>query len=301
MSNRRLPGKLILAGSCGCLLLAVTGPWFVHAQSQQSPVPQESGAALPSFEVASIKPNHQSGDGMIDTGGPDFNRFTSRNTSLKDLITFTYDMQDFQVSGGPGWIASERFDVEAKVENSQAQQMRKLPSTLAQAQMRLLVQSLLADRFKLSVSRNKKELPVYVLLVAKGGPTLKEVPPSGDDSSYSPPLAPGEYRMITGRVSTLTANASTITTLVKVLSRRLGRQIVDQTGLKATYDFTLQWTSEMADGGPLPVAAGSASSMDTSGVSIFTAIQEQLGLRLKSTKGPVDTLTIDHIEEPTSN
>jgi uncharacterized protein (TIGR03435 family) len=293
----------IAALTAGLAFAAICRTQSVRAQSPVSAQATPSlSVSLPSFEVVSIKPNHSLGDGMIDAGGPDFSRFTVKNSSVKDLITFAYNMRDFQVSGGPGWIASERFDIEAKVEDSAAQRMRKLPSTSGQAQMRELVRSLLAERFALKANQRTKNLPIYVLVVAKGGPKLKEVSPSDGQTSYSPPLTPGDYRLITGRVSTLTASASPVASLVRVLSQQLGRQLVDETGLKGTYDFTLKWASDMGvGGGSTSGAADSGSSPDTSSTSIFTAIQEQLGLRLKSAKGPVDTLMIERIEEPTPN
>jgi len=306
--RRRLFAAILMAAAAATILLHLAKIPRVRAQSQAS--------TLPSFEVASIKPDH-SGASFIRIGGPDTSRWTATNISTRMLITFAYNMRDFQVSGGPSWINSDKLDIDAKVEDSLAREMQKLSREQQQDQMRLMMQSLLADRFKLSVSHDTKQLPVYSLVVAKGGPKLKEVPPPAAQVSPGPPPAvpppgganpppvpPGMFRMMIGRggVSTLTASASPISNLVMMLSQQLGRQLVDQTGLKGTYDFTLQWTSDIGlGGGPLPVAPDSAGTNDTGGTSIFTALQDQLGLRLKSTKGPVDTIVIEHIEEPSEN
>ena len=310
-------GRKLLLTSLGIAVVAaaiVLGMLnIVQARAQTT---EATAAPLPSFEVASIKADH-SGTSFIRMGGPDVSRYVASNVSAKMLITFAYNMRDFQVSGGPAWINSDKFDINAKVEDSLAEQLQKLPRVQQQAQIRLLLQSLLADRFKLTVSHDTKELPIYALVVAKSGSKLKEVPPpdaqagSGrppavppPSGANPPPVPPGMFRMMIGRggVSTLTASASPISDLVMMLSQQLGRQLVDQTGLKGTYDFTLQWTSDMGlGGGVLPVAPDAAGANDAGGTSIFTALQDQLGLRLESTKGPVDTIVIDHIEEPSEN
>jgi uncharacterized protein (TIGR03435 family) len=281
-----------------------------HAQE-----PQMSGGPLPSFEVASIKPDH-SGTNFVRMGGPDVSRYVASNVSAKMLITFAYNMRDFQVSGGPGWMAADKFDIDAKVEDSLAGQMQKLPRAQQQDKMRLMVQSLLADRFKLTVSHDTKELPIYALVVAKGGTKLKEsAPPDAQTSAAPPSAAPGPgggfptpprggFMMSMGRggEATLTSKGAPIANLVNLLSQQVGRQIVDQTGLKGEYDISLQWTSDMGiGGGPLPAAPDSAGANDVGGTSIFTALQDQLGLRLESTKGPVDAIVIEHIEEPSEN
>ncbi len=291
-----------------------------QAQSDQaptSPSAPSAGTPLPSFEVASIKPHpaDNSGRFFINMGcGPDPGRCTPTNATAKMLIQAAYDMKDFQVSGGSSWINSERFDIAAKVEDSQAEQIQKLPRAQQQAQMRLMMQSLLADRFKLKVIRQTKQLAVYALVVANGGPKLAEVPPPDPQASpETPPPAPGaglptpspggSFVAIQNGHAAIKGNATPIADLVSMLSQQLHRQILDQTGLKGTYTFTLQFTPETEfGGGPLPVPPGGGTdTLDSGGTSIFTAIQEQLGLRLESTNGPVDTIVIDHIEEPSPN
>jgi uncharacterized protein (TIGR03435 family) len=297
--------KQLLAAACVVIVAAFValGPLNVtHVLAQST---QTTAAALPSFEVASIKPNH-SGSTGTHISMPDPGRYIATNVTVKFLITFAYNMRDFQVSGGPAWIVSDRFDIVAKVEDQLAQEMQKLLPAQRQDQVRLLVRSLVADRFKLSVSHETKELPIYALVVAKGGAKLKEVPPPDAQSSAgSPPrlippgaapaqLPPGGFGMdIDNGSAALRARAVPISNFVSMLSQSLDRPLVDQTGLKGTYDITLKCT---ADDGP-----SGGQRPETEGTSIFTALQEQLGLRLESTKGPVDTIVIDHIEEPSEN
>jgi uncharacterized protein (TIGR03435 family) len=303
----RTPLSLAVVALAAFGLMAVS-----RARAQAA---QPAATSLPSFEVASIKANH-SGTNFIRTGGPDVSRFQASNISAKMLVTFAYDMRDFQVSGGPAWINSDKFDINAKVEDSLAQQMQKLPRLQQQDQMRLLVRSLLADRFGLEVSHETKDLPIYALVIAKGGSKLKEsAPPDAQDNPTPSPAAPGPggapptpprggFRMSMGRggEAVLTSSGASIASLLSLLSQQVGRQIVDQTGLKGEYDISLQWTSDMGlGGGVLPVTPDASGANDAGGTSIFTALQDQLGLRLESAKGPVDTIVIDHIEEPSEN
>ncbi len=142
----------------------------IRAQSTQS-----AAAPLPSFEVASIKPN-RSRDTLSGAERPP-GRYTATNQSIKALIQFAYDLQDFQLSGGPSWIASERYDVDAKVDDSQAAELKKLSFWRRRDQMRLMVQSLLADRFSLRLSHKTETLPIYALVIAKTGAKLQESKP----------------------------------------------------------------------------------------------------------------------------
>ena len=282
----------------------------------------------PSFEVASVKKHVAENSGMMGArmimGGPpgDTSRWAASNVTAKMLIGTAYSMKPFQIAGGPSWIESERFDIDAKVEDSQAQQLQKLQRQEQQAQQALMLRSLLADRFKLQVTRSTKEGTVLELVVAKGGTKLKEVPapPDPQAGQQAPPPGPpppergggppapppGAAMMMMGSNGLVTArmSAATIPMLMSLLSAQLGQQIVDKTGLPGHYDITLQFSTQGLGGGMFlgpAMMGGTDSSADNGGASLFTALQEQLGLKLESTKGPVDTLTIDHIEEPTEN
>jgi uncharacterized protein (TIGR03435 family) len=174
----------------------------------------------------------------------------------------------------------------------------------------------LADRFKLQITRLTKEGTVLALVIAKGGPKLKEVappdphagpappPPAPPERGGAPPTPPpgGSMMMMNGTgVATLSSNAVPIANLVNMLSMQVGQQVVDQTGLKGTYQFTLQFAPQMGLGGMPPLPGAETAAADSTEPSIFTALQEQLGLKLESTKGKIETIAIDHIEEPSEN
>ena len=273
----------------------------VRAQSTQT-----ASVPLPSFEVASIKPN-RSGELRISIGFQP-GRFTTTGTTVKQLIALAYDVRDIQVSGGPSWIDSERYDIEAKEPDSVVEELPKLPSDQRGEQLHLLVQSLLADRFKLKLRHESKELPVYALVIAKNGPKLQESKP-GDTypNGMKGPDGRGQAGMMRTGPGELTGQGLPTESLARLLSQQLGRTVLDQTGLKGNYDFTLKWTPDQSSAA-VPVGpdagktgADTAPSPESSGPSIFAAIQEQLGLKLESRKGPVDNLVIDHVERPSEN
>lgn len=305
MAKSNLLQRLLLCGIVfGCVVWAFVDAPRIGAQS-----PPTTAAPLPSFEVVSIKPNH-SGDmrtGVRFQPG----RFTTSGSTAKRLITIAYDVRDFQISGGPSWITSDRYDIDAKEPDGFAEELMKLPPDAdRRAKMDSLIQSLLADRFKLKVSHATKELPVYALVIAKGGPKIQEVKPGdtypeGFKGPHGRAVAGGS--LSSSGKGQLTGQEIAVAFLAQNLSEQLGRTVVDQTGLKGNYDFTLKWTPDPGPAALAQVEPGSGSGPDnapppdSSGPSIFTALQEQLGLELVSTKGPVDILVIDHIEMPSAN
>jgi uncharacterized protein (TIGR03435 family) len=305
-----------VAAVTGLMVFAFFGSTRAVAQSPQtaegqSPVtagaPSAPMSTLPtsaSFEVASIKPNH-SGEVRFFVGWQP-GRFNATGMTVKFLITLAYDVKDFQVSGGPSWVNSERYDIDAKEPDSIAQEMDKLPREQRQQLARSMLQSLLADRFQLKLTRGTKELPAYALVVAKNGPKLQEAKPvdTPPDAPSGPNGHPRGPMMRIGR-GELNAQGVGLGFLASVLSQQLGRQVLDQTGLKGNYDLTLKWTPEQGEGmmmgGPGGPPPDGAPPPDASGPSIFTALQEQLGLRLEATKAPAEALTIDHVERPSEN
>ena len=302
-----LSGKIVLTAigvmviATPCVLGFVNRPSRLLAELQHA----ESGAVQP-FEVASIKPSRPDDNmtRLFMTPG----KFTTEAENIKEVIRFAYDIKsDSQLSGGPSWINSEKFDIEAKEEDSVAENLKKLSFEEQAKQIRLMVQALLADRFKLKVSHQTKELPVYALVVAKGGPKLTEiqVPPPSPDATAAPKRGFRGNRMM--GPGQLTGTNINIGLLAETLSRQreLGRLVIDQTGLKGNYDWTLKWTPDQGvamfkgPGGGEPSA--DARPADSSGPSIFTALEEQLGLKLEPRKGPIETLVIDSIERPSEN
>lgn len=286
--------KKLLLAAIGAVTIA--GPvifGLLHApqvRAQSSQTSSATSGASFSYEVASIKPSKVDDGRIMFRITPD--GFTANGITPKFLIEFAYDLKDFQVSGAPGWAESEKYDIDAKMDEATIEAFKKLTREQSVAQRRLMLQSLLAERFKLKVSHSSKEAPIYALVVAKNGPKLTQ----SADSASGPAGARGQFRFAPGE---LNAAGMLLSNLADQLSRQVGRQVVDKTGLQGTYDFTLHWTPDRPAAGP--GGPGDAPPPDSSGPSIFTALQEQLGLKLESQKGPVEALIIDSIEKPSAN
>ena len=242
------------------------------------------------FEVASIKPSSPDAHGssmLTDRVGG----LNVENMPLRALITNAYGIRDFQLSGGPGWIATERYDIIAKPEKAESAappELNKMTEDQRKSrneEWSERVRSLLADRFGLVVHKETKEQPVYVLTVAKGGPKLTVV------------TTPGDRQGISGNRGRTQGFAATIAMLANNLSSTTGRPVVDKTGLTAKYDWVLEWTPDV----PATQNAEASQSVDSPGPTIFTALQEQLGLKLESSKGPVENIVIDHVDRPSAN
>ena len=264
----------------------------------------QTGTAPLSFEVASIKPSgpddHRTMIQMQPGGG-----LRTTGSTLKMLLTLAYDVREFQISGGPGWINTDRYDIMAKSASSPASDNppddpRKMTEeqrkTLAD-QMRERLRAMLADRFQLALHRETKEQSVYALVVAKGGSKLQE----SDAKEGTGPR--GMMRMGRGQIS---GQAIQLEMVTRMLSSQLGRPVIDRTGLKGNFDVKLEWTPDPGQsGGPFgggpPPGADAPPPPDPNGPSLFTALQEQLGLRLESQKGPVEMLVIDKVEKPSEN
>ncbi len=257
------------------------------------------------FEVATIKPS--SGDDrrsamMIQPGGG----FSASGVTFKTLLTLTYDVREFQISGGPKWIDTDRFDVTAKAERGAATNADSKPPRpmlrmsdqerkTTQEQLAQRLQVLFADRFHLVVHKETKEQQVYALVVGKGGSKLQA---TKDGVSQRQ----GMMRMGRGSVE---GQGVPLDVLIRAISGQLGRPVIDRTGLSGNFDIKLQWTPDPGQAprpfGDAPPAGVEPPPSDPNGPSIFTALQEQLGLRLESQKGPVDLIVIDRVEKPSEN
>jgi bla regulator protein blaR1 len=255
--------------------------------------------ASPAFEVASIKPN-KSGDPNGSTNFQTGGRYTARNMAVRALIREAYRLQGFQIVGGPDWIASDRFDILAKAESDLPNSPDGPPQT-----MFLMLRRLLAERFKLAVHNETRELPVYALVMARSdekmGPQLRQ--PAIDCSTFdfrnSPTPPPGGFcGGIQSGPGRFIGKGATMRQLALNLSPRVARIVIDKTGLNRAFDFDLEWTS-LPVTSDAPATAGPAPA--DLGPSIFTALQEQLGLKLDSQKGPVEVLVIDRVEHPTED
>jgi len=241
---------------------------------------QEKPAA-PAFEVASIKAN-TSGDRRmgIQMGGA--GEIIMSNFTLRRLIMFAYDVKGYSLSG-PDFMDTVSFDVNAKP-----------PEHSKRNDIKPMMQALLAERFKLQVHRENKTITGYALTVAKGGLKLKEV-----QSTDGPEGGGRQVRMNIGQ---LTAQQVDMKAIADLLAGQLDRPVVDMTELKGLYDFKLEFTPEQRQGIAPPPDAAERPSPDAAGPTIFTALQEQAGLRLQSQKVPVDVVVIDHVEKvPTEN
>jgi uncharacterized protein (TIGR03435 family) len=242
-------------------------------------------ARAQTFEVASIKPSAADARGMninLEDGG----RFITQNVPLRFLIIFSYSVRDHQLTGGPEWMNSARWDISAKPE-------APLTRTRAdQEKVKAMVRDLLAERFGLVLHRETKELPIYALVVAKNGSKLTESAPE----AKGPSLRGGRTQLSGTKVP--------VDLLAEHLSNSLGRTVVDETGLKGNYDFKLEYLPE--PGGMFGKMQGAedrsqTAPLDSDLPSVFTALQEQLGLKLESKKGPVEILVIDKAEKATEN
>jgi bla regulator protein blaR1 len=239
------------------------------------------------FEVASIKPADPNTHGMRVQMAPG-GRLTASGVTVKFLIQQAYNVKDFQITGGPGWIGSDRYDISTKAEGE---------GQITPEQLRPMMQALLADRFKLTFHRETKEMPVYALVVGKNGPKMHESERHEDAEGRGGT----QIRMSRGQI---TAQAMSMAMLANQLSNRLGRNVLDKTGLTGNYDFTLEFTPEGMQPMGMPPREGGADApppVDSPGPSIFTAVQDQLGLKLESQKGPVEILILDRIERPSEN
>lgn len=269
--------RCILAGTALALLSL-----SVIAVAQNQPL---------KFEAASVKPSQQSGSrfsGQTCHGTdskyapsapliPPLGRCLLVRSTLKDAINQAYSLDlsyrqiDERIKGGPSWADTDRFEVEAKADDS----------SVTVARLREMLQNLLADRFRLQVHRQTKEVQVYALVIAKGGAKLVASKTGNEHTSTI-----GHAGKITGRNATLT-------TLIRVLNAggAVDGPVVDRSGLTGKYDFTLSWTPDTR----------TPNNTDPHGSSLFTALQEQLGLRLQPEKGTVEIIVIDHADKPDAN
>ena len=232
-----------------------------------TPLLGQVDVSTPPF-VASIKP---SGNNEPTSFKTTRGRFTARGVTAQYLIAIAYGLQKFQILGGERWVDGERFDVETKLEEL----------SVGSGNERLMIKLLLADRFKLQVHQETRESPVYALVVAPGGPKIKTATTQGG---------------VNVRAGLLVSTGMPMGLVASLLGTRLGRTVIDRTNLEGRFVIDLRWTPEP---GELPSdSEGVSPPPDLSGPSIFTAVQEQLGLKLLSTKGPSGFLVIDRIERP---
>ena len=275
----------------------------------------EPAGSTATFEVASVRPN-TSGDARMGSQILPGGRYNAINVSPRSLIINAYGLQDQQLVGAPDWITSERFDIVAKADGELGPPIsRSGPSRL-----QLMIRALLGERFKLKLHTEPREIPIYSLILSRTdrrlGPNLK---PSTVDCDAimaarrkggppPEPLKPGERPQCGARVTfgELAVGGQPLSELVSALAGTVGRSVVDKTGLTGTYDIYLKWTPDRVlqrapgttPGEPIRV---NGVEIDPNGPSIFTALQEQLGLKLESERATVEALVIDYIERPATD
>jgi len=284
---------LVLAATVALAAPLAFGLLTAPAVRAQSATAQPAGRSE-SFEVASIKPSDPGGRNTfvnITPGGG----FRATNVNVRFLIRVAYHVQNFQISGGPAWMSSEMYDIAAKSADGADVDIRRMSEAQREEyekRIQLKVQNLLADRFNLTIHREAKEMPVYELVIAKGGPKLATAPEDNGKGRRGMGMRPGHFEGI----------GATLPMLAQALSDATGRKVIDKTNITGEYNFKLEWTPEPGQMAPPPGAGNEPPPQpDPSGPSIFTAIEEQLGLKLQATKGPVEVLVIDRVEKPSAN
>jgi uncharacterized protein (TIGR03435 family) len=303
-----------VAMGAGLLLL----PFASHGMRAQTP---PAGTDKPRFEVAAVRENTNN-DGKVMIGIQPGGRFTAVNVPLWDLIRQAFGVQRTQIVGAPDWTETARYDITAKAEED-------IPGTgpgSPQGPLHFMLQDLLADRFKLRTHRETRELPIYALTLARSdnklGTGLRPStvdcaamrgrggrmgpppgpPPAGAGAPNAaaalgwPERPPCGMRVAPNQV---VAGAATLAQLTQMLSQFTQRIVIDRTGLDGGFDIDLTFTPERMPQGPPPPGAPPLPSIDPNGPSLFTALQEQLGLKLESERAPVEVLVIDHVERPT--
>ena len=250
----------------------------INAQIAREPLPLATEASTPSYDVMVIKPNHSASDNSGITTDDD--RFTATNVSLKQLLEDAYNIKQDLISGIPGLLESARFDIQAKIAAPDLAALKKM----TREQERMMLLPLLTDRFQLKVHTQTRILPVYNLVVLPGGPKFKPSATQNDHGGGSTSVNGSNTRV------KLSAHDLPMTSLAKSLTDQVHRTVVDKTGLVVNFDLQMQWSKD-----------DDTDSGEKVLPNIFTAIQEQLGLKLESSRGPVETLVVDHAEMPSEN
>jgi uncharacterized protein (TIGR03435 family) len=236
----------------------------------------DPAAKLPEFEVAAIKP-HPAGDRNSSRGGSP-GRYEAKNVTVKMLVADAFNVPLDQVSGGPPWLESQRFDISAKISDAQWDEIKGLDSFHRNQAINLMLQPLLKERFGLAITHQPKELMVYALTVARGGAKLRVA------GAPEPPDTGGRVSMMA-----MEQKDAPVTALANFLSGYFRRTVLDRTGLTGKYDINFH------------VGIPDDNSPDERDLAVFRALEDQLGLKLVSRKEVVDTIVIEHLEQPSEN
>ena len=266
-------------------MVALLGGAAMCMTAQAPPPP----ATQPEFEVASVKPNTSLGNGVSISTAPG-GMLTATNVTLRTLIAFAFDIRDFQLTGGPKWIDTDRYDIVARPAHDDDSRAIAAGSVTRNDLTRARMKALLTDRFHLIVHNETREMPVYALVIAKNGPRLEL---ANDDNPQ---------RGISGQRGLFVCTHVSMKMLAeRALAPRLGNIVLDKTGLTGEYNFKIQYVD---DSPPKPGADPTAERFDTndpSGPTLAVALQEQLGLKLETQKGPVQVIVVDSAEKASAN
>lgn len=332
--KKRMPSAGVFVACAGAMAIGLVSAWPSHAQSSA----QNATAAAPAmeYEVSTIKaykPGTGEGPGMMRVGimsAPD--AFTASGATLQMLVAQAYGIQNFQIVGAPDWFNNDRFEISAKMESSVADALAKMSQDDRTQARQKMLQALLADRFKLTIHRETKELPAYTLTIGKNGTKLVEAPPA-DPASAAAAGSGGAGMAVAGRggsggqgpgrggmqVSgsaqglTVISGAVPMVAFVRMLSQFLHGPVIDSTRLKGSYEIKMNFMPDdfggrggPGFGGPPPGSAPTgAAPPDPSAEPAFptlqVAVQEQLGLKLDKSKGPVEIIVIERVEKASDN
>lgn len=256
--------------------------------------PQSTLSSRLSFEVASIKPTRIHGVNSIQIS-PSGERFTTTNVQTEQLIEWAYGLRPEQLSGGPNWLDTDTYDIEAKVDDVEVATMKNFSREDRRARVQLMLQSLLEDRFQMRIRRETKELSTTVLTIAKGGSKLSPstASPSVAESAQSISASTVGISFIQGvnGKNGIEGHQASVASLARAISLMIRAPVADQTGLRGDYDFKLEWPAT-------PMGDESAQPSNTLNSGIYSVIEKQLGLKLDVRKVPLPTIVIEHIERP---
>jgi uncharacterized protein (TIGR03435 family) len=277
-------GKIPMQISSLLILCAAATLCAQSGLQQGTATPPKTDVSVPRFEVVSVrqyKGEEPWPQRIVDS--PD--GFFSEGVPLKMMIGIAYGFRWDSVLNGPSWIDSVAFNIQAKVADAEIETLKKLTPM----QRNSMLKPLLAERFHLQVHTGTRMVPVYELVVTKGGSKLKSSNPAPNANASSSTARKMLY--IPGQIR---AQSTPARSLASALTSALGRKVVDKTGLTGVYDFTLKWT-------PIDMAAAASNTNQEAEPEIFTALKEQLGLEVKSAKGPIDVLIVDRLDMPDAN
>jgi len=272
--------------------VAIFATASAHAQPGNIPAQwaDTPSSDIPRFDVISVKPDKN--PNAITRARVEADGLGADNVTVHMLLMESYQLNEDQLVGEPSWVKTDRFDIEAKVAGPDVAKLAKLSAR----DRRSMYRQILTDQFHLTFHAETKQLPVYAVTVAKGGPKFKPHVP--DPAHPERENGSGWFNWSAGK---LVAQGPTMSYFLYALSLELRRTFVDKTGLTGRYDFNLEWTPDDLTAPPQGNSDGAQSPVDDSAPSIFTAIQKQLGLKLESAKGPVQVMVVDNITRPTGD